>query len=328
MTFAPRSIAVAINPEASFGKRRDVGAKVVERLRAAGHEVVGLVAPTAQVLSVRVEEALAAGADSLVVVGGDGMVSLGLNLVAGTDIPLGVIPSGTGNDAARGLGLPVADADDAIDRLISALERTPRRVDAGRVRQSDQGGQSSQGAQYGQDGQGGQGGQIGQNGTTTWFFGAVSAGFDAVVNERANGMTRPRGRHRYTLAILRELATLKSKRFELEIDGIVSEVDALLISVANNRSIGGGMMIAPEADLEDGLLDLFVVTPMSRLAFLRLFPKVFSGSHVGLPVVRLTRVASVALACGSGAIAYADGERVGPLPVHVDVVPGALLVLI
>ncbi len=141
-------------------------------------------------------------------------------------------------------------------------------------------------------------------------------------------MTRPRGRHRYTLAILRELATLKSKRFELEIDGIVSEVDALLISVANNRSIGGGMMIAPEADLEDGLLDLFVVTPMSRLAFLRLFPKVFSGSHVGLPVVRLTRVASVALACGSGAIAYADGERVGPLPVHVDVVPGALLVLI
>ena len=325
MTFAPRSIAVAINPEASFGKRRDVGAKVVERLRAAGHEVVGLVAPSAQVLSVRAQEALAAGADSLVVVGGDGMVSLGLNLVAGTDIPLGVIPSGTGNDAARGLGLPVADADDAIDRLISALERTPRRVDAGRVRQSDQDGQDNQ---DGQDGQRGQIGQIGQNGTTTWFFGAVSAGFDAVVNERANGMTRPRGRHRYTLAILRELATLKSKRFELEIDGIVSEVDALLISVANNRSIGGGMMIAPEADLEDGLLDLFVVTPMSRLAFLRLFPKVFSGSHVGLPVVRLTRVASVALACGSGAIAYADGERVGPLPVHVDVVPGALLVLI
>ncbi len=325
MTFAPRSIAVAINPEASFGKRRDVGAKVVERLRAAGHEVVGLVAPSAQVLSVRAQEALAAGADSLVVVGGDGMVSLGLNLVAGTDIPLGVIPSGTGNDAARGLGLPVADADHAIDRLISALERTPRRVDAGRVRQSGQDGQDNQ---DGQDGQRGQIGQIGQNGTTTWFFGAVSAGFDAVVNERANGMTRPRGRHRYTLAILRELATLKSKRFELEIDGIVSEVDALLISVANNRSIGGGMMIAPEADLEDGLLDLFVVTPMSRLAFLRLFPKVFSGSHVGLPVVRLTRVASVALACGSGAIAYADGERVGPLPVHVDVVPGALLVLI
>lgn len=304
MTVAPRSIVVAINPEASFGTRREVGVRTVDRLRGCGHRVTEIQAPDAAELAVRCAAALEAGADALVVVGGDGMVSLGAGLVAGTATPLGIVPSGTGNDAARGLGLPIGDTEGAIARLIEALALPPRCIDAGLV--SDE---TAPGA------------------APRWFVGAVSAGFDAVVNERANRMRWPRGRRRYTLAILRELMTLRARRYDLEIDGRPETVEALLVSVANNRFIGGGMMIAPAASLDDGSLDLFIVSALSRLAFLRLFPKVFRGAHAGLAVVRLSAVSSVRIAGETDITAYADGERIGPLPIRVQVVPRALYVL-
>ena len=100
----------------------------------------------------------------------------------------------------------------------------------------------------------------------------------------------------------------------------------MLLAVANNVSIGGGMMITPDAKLDDGKLDLFLVKPLSRLRFARLFPKVFKGTHTGLDIVRIERVSSVRIDAPR-VIAYADGERVGPLPVRVDIVPGALRIL-
>lgn len=305
----PSALAVAINPESCFGTKREVGPQVVRRLRDAGYDVGELVARDAAALRIDVQRAISGGAEAVIVVGGDGMVSLGANIVAGTDIPLGLVPSGTGNDAARGLGIPIDDTTAAVDRLLAALERAPRSVDAGRIAAGDVV------AAF-------------DSAPPVWFVGALSAGFDAVVNERANGMSWPRGPRRYTIAILRELLTLRPKRYHLVVDGVSSTIDALLLSVANNGSIGGGMNIVPGADLADGELDLFVVTPMSRLAFLRLFPKVFTGAHVGLPVVRIARVSSVEVACESAVVAYADGERVGALPLRIDVVPGVLRVLI
>jgi diacylglycerol kinase (ATP) len=128
------------------------------------------------------------------------------------------------------------------------------------------------------------------------------------------------------VALLRELATLKPRQYRIKADGRDLDVEAMLVSVANNSSLGGGMRIVPDADLSDGRLELFVVARMSRLRFLRMFPKVFRGEHTGLPEVSIVPVSSVRIEADD-TVAYADGERIGPLPVEVTVVPGALRVL-
>lgn len=292
-------IVVAINRSASFGRYRTVGQDAVSAIEAAGFEAVGVTAANFELLRRETAAAMRPDDHALVVVGGDGMVSMGVNLVAEKPIPLGIVSTGTGNDAARSLALPYDDPDASVAALVRALLRQARVIDAGRIR---------------------------HGALTTWFIGAVSAGFDAIVNERANRMSWPRGPSRYTLALVRELATLKPISYDLEVDGVSSRVDALLISVANATSIGGGMRIVPEAKLDDGLLDLFMVAPMSRLAFLRVFPQVYSGAHTHLPEVRIERARSVRISA-PGIVAMADGERVGALPVEIDVVPGALRVL-
>ncbi|MDF2444668.1 MAG: diacylglycerol kinase [Subtercola sp.] len=295
-----RRLVVAINPTASFGSTSGLGARVVEELRLDGHDITELRAQDFTSLTAAARSALADHPDALIVVGGDGMVSLGVNLVGGTPIPLGIVPTGTGNDSALGLGIPF-EFDAALAALRSALLEEPRTIDLGYLTHA--------------------GGEL-------WFASALSAGFDARVNERANHMKRPRGASRYTIALLIELLRLRSRQYTLEVDGQTRTVDSVLLAVANNRSIGGGMLIAPDAQLDDGQLDLFIVAPLSRVRFLRLFPKVFKGTHAGLPVVSLSRVRTVTISEASGDIvAYADGERVGPLPVTVSVRPGALRVL-
>lgn len=303
MPTSPKRIIVAINPSASFGSRSATGPRVVDALAADGHSVIALTQPDFAALAASVRQALDAGgpaeADALVVVGGDGMVSLAVNATAESGIPFGIIPSGTGNDMARGLGIPLDSLDDALAVLRTALNSKARTIDAGRVHHS---------------------------GGATWFGGVLSAGFDALVNERANRMSRPRGASRYVIALLAELATLKARSYDLTVDGVSSSVSASLIAVANNTSLGGGMTITPDALVDDGRLDLFRVGALSRVRFLRLFPKVFSGSHTGLDIVDISRVSRVRIDADE-VIAYADGERVGALPVEVEVVAGALRVL-
>ncbi len=299
MAAEPLTVVVAVNPMASFGRRREVGPRVVARLRDAGHTVVDIDAPNIELLRREAQRAVEAGADALVVVGGDGMANLGINIVADTAVPLGIVPSGSGNDLADGLGIPLDDTDAAIDLILDRLDREPRVIDAGLVR---------------------------HGGVSTWFGSVLSAGFDARVNERANLMTRPRGRSRYIVALLRELATLRPISYRMVADGQAVELDAVLVAVANNRSFGGRMRIAPHALLDDGVLDLVVVTELSRTRLLRVFPRVFSGSHADLKEVSFRRVTSISIDA-TGTVAYADGERIGPLPVEVTVVPGALRVL-
>jgi diacylglycerol kinase (ATP) len=100
----------------------------------------------------------------------------------------------------------------------------------------------------------------------------------------------------------------------------------MLISVAHGQSIGGGMKITPDAVLDDGVLDLFIVKPLTRIRFLAVFPKVFSGRHTGNRAVHLRRVRRVEIRADN-VVAYADGERIGPLPLTVEVVPGAVRML-
>jgi diacylglycerol kinase (ATP) len=300
----PKRLVVAINPAAAFGASSTVGMRVVAALRERGHQVTVLLESDFAQLFVATQLALRDTPDALVVVGGDGMVSLGTAAVAATGIPLGIIPCGTGNDLARGLGLPLRDVAAALDVLCAALDAGPRVIDAVR---------------------------LAQHGTPVvpqekWFAGVLSAGFDAAVNERANSLRYPRGSSRYILALLIELVRLKPREYRLQLDGVELVTKAVLISVGNNVSIGGGMRVTPNALLDDGLLDVLVVTPLSRLAFLRIFPRVFAGTHLSDSRVTVHRARRVRIE-SSGVVAYADGERVGELPLEMEVQPGVLHVL-
>ena len=297
-----KKLVVAINPAASFGASRDVGPAVVQTLRAMGHDVTSLTEPDFEQLLASARAAVKKRPDALVVVGGDGMVNLGTNLVAGTKVPLGLIPSGTGNDMARGLGIPHDDTEAAIRSLDAALAAGPRTIDAGRISWTD--------AVTGEKGE-------------RWFGCALSAGFDAIVNERANEMRHPKGPSRYILAMLAELAVLKPIAYRIVLDGKVIETSAVLVALGNCVSLGGGMKITPDAKLDDGLFDVLLVEPLSRIAFLRIFPRVFKGTHITDPRVRIERAKKVRIEA-DGIVAYGDGERIAALPIDVEVVPGAL----
>jgi len=146
-----------------------------------------------------------------------------------------------------------------------------------------------------------------------------------MVNERANRMSWPRGRSRYNLAILAELRTFRPIPFVLDFDGDTWHTEAMLVAVGNGPSYGGGMMVCPDARLDDGHLDVTVLGPMSKPEFIRVFPTVYKGTHVGHPAVTVRQARSVTLTA-EGVTAYADGERVSVLPVTCAAVPGALTV--
>jgi diacylglycerol kinase (ATP) len=299
-----RRIVVAINPQAAFGKHSNLGATVISRLeleRLSFEVVQGTDFEDArtQLAKILTPE------DALLVVGGDGMVSMAVNLVAERGIPFAVMPGGTGNDFARGLGMPVHNLHACLDLVVAALRSQAKPIDLARVRSAHE--------------------PVGTRGV---FYACVlSAGFDAFVNERANRMRWPRGRSRYTWSILFELVGLRARSYELTVDGVTRHEQAVLISVANNRNMGGGMIITPEASITDGLLDIFIVKPVTRLRLLRLLPRVFKGEHVSEPEVFIERAKKVRLD-SPGIVGYADGERLSPLPLEVEVVPGAALLLV
>lgn len=294
---SPR-LVLAVNPTAHAGLGEGRAREAAALLRGQGATVSELRCGSASELAAAVTRSLP-GADAVVVVGGDGAVNLVANVLAGTGVPLGVIPAGTGNDVARLLGIPLDSAEGAVATLFAALNAGPRLIDLGRIE---------------------------WEGGRRHYVAVASAGFDARVNERANAWRWPRGQARYTLAVLRELACFRPIPFELTVDGAARRQRAMLVSVANGPSLGGGMRIAPEARADDGLLDLFVVRPLSIPAFLAVFPTVFRGEHVGHRAVELSAVRTVALG-GPGVVVYADGERIADGPVTISVAPRSLAVL-
>jgi diacylglycerol kinase (ATP) len=284
-----RRIALLVNPTSGKGRGARLLEPVAARLRADGTEVDVVVGRDADEAFDLVRNVVAAGVDGLVAVGGDGLVNVALQVVAGTDVPLGVVPAGTGNDFARALGMALDEPLGAVDLVVRGGTST---VDLGRA-----------------------------NGR--WFAGVLGSGFDSMVNERANRMTWPTGRSRYNVAIVLELRTFRPVPYVLELDGESWKTEAMLVAVGNSPSYGGGMKVCPDADLHDGLLDVTVVGPISKLEFLRVFPTVYKGTHVHHPAVTVRRARSVLLQSDT-VTAYADGERVSVLPVHCEAVPAAL----
>ena len=294
-----RRILVAANPAAGGGRAAAIIPRVVATLEGRGHEVELCQESSGKELLRSLRAQLESAPDAVVAIGGDGTVHLAINALGVHPVcPLGVIPVGTGNDIAASWGIP-ADSDQAIERLLTSLARPTRRVDLGVVDGDDQ-------ARY--------------------FAAVYSAGFDAIVNERANAMRFPRGASRYIVALLIELASLRPRRYTLTIDGQARSVEALLVAVANGPSFGGGMRVVPEASVTDGKIEVFVLHPLPRLTFLRIFPRVFAGTHVTHPAVEITQCESVSIDVDD-IVGYLDGERHRALPVHIGVKQGALEVL-
>ncbi|HQV82719.1 MAG TPA: diacylglycerol kinase [Ornithinibacter sp.] len=291
-------LGLMVNPTSGKNTGAQVGQQALSLLRDAGVDVLDLSASDARSAVEQGRAAIESGAiDRLVVGGGDGMVHLGANLCAGTPVPLGVIAAGTGNDIARELGLPVRDAAASVQRILSG---STRQVDAARHTTAT-GGQK-------------------------WFLGVLAAGFDAVVNERANQLTWPKGPMRYNLAILRELPVFRAIPYTLVLDGERIDTEAMLVAVGNGPAYGGGMRVTPDASFDDGLLDVLILRKISTFEFLRVFPRVFKGTHVSHHAVQIRRARTVSLEA-KGIVSYADGERFAPLPMSMEVVPGALTVL-
>lgn len=295
-----RRVGLVVNPASNGGRAAGVAGPVLQRLRVHGLDPQDLSAPTAQEAAQRATAAVAAGRiDALVVVGGDGVVHLGVNAVAQTPVALGVVAAGSGNDVARAAGLPVADPTAAVDRLVATLATRGRPVDAVRWRGAVRDG---------------------------WYMAVLAAGFDALVNERANRWRWPRGRLRYTAAIVRELPVFRPRPYRLLLDGEPLQTAATLVCVANTPSYGGGLRVAPDARVDDALLDVVVLGQVGRRSLVRLYPKVFSGAHLGHPAVTVFRARRVEVDA-PGVVAYADGERLAPLPLVCEVVPGAVRLL-
>jgi diacylglycerol kinase (ATP) len=268
---------------------------VLDALRAGGLSVRLLPAATAAEAERQAVAAVADGVGAVVAVGGDGTAHAAVQAVAGTTTPLAVIPAGTGNDLTLALGVPrdpVAAARAAAEDLRAGDVRP---IDAGRT-------------------------------ADRWWASVLCCGFDSAVSDRVNRLRWPRGPRRYDLAILIELARLQPHQVTLTLDGQQQILPVTLVAVGNTGWYGGGLHVCPAADPTDGLFDVTVVGPLTRLELMRSRPKLAAGTHVEQAAVTVHRARRVELS-SPGVTTWADGEPVAPLPVVAECVPGALHVV-
>jgi diacylglycerol kinase (ATP) len=288
-----QTVALVVNPTSGRRRGEEIARVAQRRMQAVGLQVRIAHGRGLEQVRAGLSELLDAGADTVVVVGGDGALHGVMDLLVAADATIGLLPAGTGNDTARALGIPVKDPVAALEIVLAGHSR---RIDLART------------------------------GTGAWVTTVVASGFDSKVNERANAMTWPRGNMRYNIAIAAELRAFSPLAFRLELDGHTIEREAMLVAVGNGPSFGGGLRIAEGAVLDDGLLDVCIINPVSKAKLVRVFPRLRTGSHVMLPEFERHLVRRVTLE-SPGIVAYGDGERLGPLPATVEVVPGAVSVL-
>jgi diacylglycerol kinase (ATP) len=288
-------VAVLVSPTAGRGRAGVLTDDVLAVLRAAGLSPRLLPATTGADAERQANEAVATGARAVVAVGGDGTVHAAVQAVAGTSAALAVVPAGTGNDLVRALGIPT----DAVSAARAAAEDlaagTFRTIDAGRT-------------------------------GDRWWATVLCCGFDSAVSDRANRLRWPKGRRRYDVAVLAELARLRPRELTLVLDGEAQTLPVTMVAVGNTSWYGGGMKVCPGADPTDGLFDVTVVGATSRLELMRTKPRLTAGTHIEHPLVSVHRASRVELS-SPGVTTYADGEPVASLPAVAECVPGALHVV-
>jgi YegS/Rv2252/BmrU family lipid kinase len=287
-----RDVALLCNPSAGGGRAARILPRVEEELRALGisfHTETTRDLEQARALAV----AAATAGEATVTLGGDGLagcVAGALRAVPGA--LLGVLPGGRGNDLARALGIPV-DPRAACEVIATGR---PRTLDLGEV-----------------------GGRT--------FVGIASLGFDSDANRIANAAPSRLGSLVYVYGALRALAAWKPARFDLLIDGEPLRFTGYSVAAANSPGYGGGMLLAPSAQLDDGLFDVVLAGELSKRRFLTVLPKVFKGAHVDEPSYRMVRARELRIDADRPFVLYADGEPIGETPVTIRIVPSALRVL-
>ena len=294
-----RQIRLLVNPSAGKGRALEILPDVAGSLRDSGANLEILLSRDFAEAKSMAHQAIADGVDVLAVMGGDGMMHLGVNTLAAAHAEgrsrttLGLIPAGTGNDLCRGIGLPPKDAVAAAEIIAAGRSRS---IDLARVAE-------------------------------TYVAAVLATGFDALVNRRANQMPWPRGSTRYALAVMAELRVFSPLHYRLTLDGKIRKLPAMLVAIGNTTSYGGGMLICPQADPYDGLLDVTIIHPVGRLKLLRLFPEMYSGSFVRDACVEQLRVREATVE-GPGLVGFGDGEMLGAAPLQVCSVPRALPVFV
>jgi diacylglycerol kinase (ATP) len=257
---------------------------VAATLGARGMTAITLVADKASEVPGLIEQALNEGATRFIVAGGDGTVHTAVGALERqrAAVTVGIVPVGTGNDIASALGLPTA-----LDAAVSVALGDGSPIDLIRT-----------------------GGAP--------IVSVATLGFSVDVNERANRMSWPRGAVRYNIATVRELPALHTRPIRLTVDGQVHDLDVTFLAVGNTPMFGGGMRICPEADPTDGLLDVTVIGPIGRLELLRVFPRVFKGTHGNHRSVSMFRGKTITVeergTATSGVALWGDGEPVALLP--------------
>lgn len=279
---------LAINPHSGNGRGAKLAKEVIEHLSSRNASYRTVAAPSAKELTHQLQsEVDKENVEGVLAVGGDGLAHLVMQICVPRHIAFAVIPAGTGNDFVRTLGWSLENIEPLLDRV---LNTPPSAIDLGNV-------------------------------DSEWFGAILSTGFDSVVNERANQLTWPKGPQRYNVAIAMELPKFKPMGYEINCDGKSFTTEAMLVAIGNGKSYGGGMNVCPQANLHDGLFDLVILEPVSTFEFIRTFPKVYSGSHLSHPQVKTMRGSKITIT--AHAIAYADGERIGPAPISAECVRDA-----
>lgn len=286
-----RALVLLVNPTSGGGKATRLLPQVRQRLELAGvpHRVE---TTRSGAHAVDLAKAAAAVGEIPVVISGDGLIGMVGGALAGGDIPLGIIPGGRGNDLARVLGIPT-DPVAATDLLIAG---TSREIDVGEA-----------------------------NGRR--FLCIASTGFDSDANRIANEARLIKGPAVYAYAALRALIAWKPARFELKLAGESLDFSGYSVAVANSSAYGGGMFVAPNAEIDDGQFDVVTVAKVGKLRFLLNLPKVFKGSHVANDEVSVHRSTSVELSADRPFALYADGEHLTDLPANIRLLPRALAVI-
>ncbi len=289
-----RAISLIVNPAAGGGRAGRLLGAVTMALSSQGLE--HHVERTRSLEHASELAASAEAADEVAVAfGGDGLIAAVAAGLRGTQGVLGLLPGGRGNDLARVLGIPrdpVAACQVLVTGVIQALD-------------------------------------LGEAGERT-FLGIASCGFDSEANRIANQARLIKGNLVYAYGAIRALAGWQPARFELTLaDGDRHVVTGYSVGAANSKAYGGGMYAAPEAELDDGLLDIVTCAEMSKWRFLTaLMPKVFKGTHIHEPEVTVLRSPEVTIAADRPFTLYADGDPIAELPVTVRVLPGAVRVLL
>ncbi len=289
-------ICLIVNPSAGGGKAGRVLPGVLAALEDHGLQVRSeLTRDLAHARQLAREAALAG--ETAVCLSGDGMVGAVADVLREfPDALLGVLPGGRGNDLARVLGIP----PDPVEACAVIAAGFSRKLDLGEI-----------------DGKA--------------FVGIASVGFDSEANRIANEAPAWLGGLVYAYGALRALLFWRSARFQIELDppGERHSFSGYTVGVCNSKTYGGGMRAAPDALLDDGLLDVVVLESVSKLRFLtRILPKVFSGTHVREPNVRVFRAREVSISADRPFTMYADGDPIGELPSRVKTVSGAVRVLV